>query len=111
MTMQIDTMPMPLRVDGDGVVRIGDTRVTLDTVVYAYLDGASPEEVVDRYPSLPLTAVYATISYYLYHQPAVDRYLRERERQAAAVRRRNEARAKPQGVRKRLLARRTARNQ
>lgn len=110
MTMTIEALPMPLRLDDDGVVRVGDTRVTLDTVVYAYLDGASPEEIIDRYPSLSLAAIYAAISYYLYHQPAVDQYLRERERQAATVRRQNEAQANPRGVRERLLARRTARN-
>ena len=60
MTMQIEALPMPLRVDDDGVVRVGHTRVTLDTVVVAYLDGASPEEIVNRYPSIP-TATHAAL--------------------------------------------------
>ena len=108
MTMQIEALPMPLRVDEDGVVRVDDTRVTLDTVVYAYLGGASPEEIVDRYPSLSLAAVYGVIGYYLHHRAQVDGYLREREQRTAAVRRENEARFDPRGVRERLLSRRTA---
>ena len=106
MTMRIEALPTPLRVD-DGVVRVADTRVTLDTVVSAYLDGASAEEMVDRYPSLSLAAVYGVISYYLHHRPQVDAYLREREQQAVAIRRENEARFDPRGVRERLLARRS----
>jgi uncharacterized protein (DUF433 family) len=108
MTIQIEALPTPLRVDEDGVVRVGGTRVTLDTVVSAYLDGVSPEEIVDRYPSLSLAAVYGVISYYLHHRPQVDAYLREREQQAAAVRRENEARFDPRGVRERLMGRRSA---
>ena len=110
MSMAIEALPTPLRVDDDGVVRVGDTRVTLDTVIAAYLDGASPEEIVDRYPSLALAAVYGVISYYLHHRSRVDAYLRERAQQAAAVRRENEARFNPQGVRERLLARRPSDN-
>jgi uncharacterized protein (DUF433 family) len=105
--MQIEALPTPLRVDEDGVVRVGGTRVTLDTVVSAYLGGASPEEIVDRYPSLSLAAVYGVISYYLHHGPQVDAYLRERAQQAAAIRRENEERFDPRGVRERLLTRRS----
>ncbi|MGH2585546.1 MAG: DUF433 domain-containing protein [Dehalococcoidia bacterium] len=110
MTMTIDALPTPLRVDEDGVVRVGGTRVTLDTVAYAYLGSASPEEIVDRYPALSLADVYGAISYYLHHRAQIDRYLRERERQAAAVRRQNEERFDPHGVRQQLLSRRTARD-
>lgn len=91
-TMQIETMPAPLRVDEHGVVRVGPTRVTLDTVMFAFHDGASPEEIVDRYPSLALADVYATIAYYLRHRDAVDTYLLQRQRQAEQVRRWNEQR-------------------
>lgn len=50
MTMTIAALPVPLRVHDGGVVRVGDTRVSLDTVVYAHRDGATPEEIVDRIP-------------------------------------------------------------
>lgn len=107
MTMTIATLPAPLRVDEDGVVRVGPTRVTLDTVVGAHLSGAAPEEIVDRYPSLPLADVYGVISYYLHYRLQVDAYLQQRVDQEATVRRQNEERFDPRGVRARLRARRT----
>ena len=99
---------VPLRTDTDGVVRVGKTRVTLDTVVAAFRDGATAEEIAQQYPSLRLADVYSVIGYYLDRQDEVDSYLRQRELLAAQVREQNEARSDPQGVRDRLLARRPA---
>src|SRR5438552_1344756 len=96
----------PLRMDADGVVRVGGTRVTLDTVVWEYENGASAEEVVLHYPTLDLADAYAVFSYYLQNCAEVDVYLAERRKQAEEVRRENERRFPPNGVRERLLARR-----
>jgi uncharacterized protein (DUF433 family) len=57
-----------LRVDEHGVIRVGATRVTLDTVIGGFLDGESPEAIADQYPSLSLSAVYGSITYYLSHR-------------------------------------------
>src|SRR5438552_5531631 len=84
--------PPPLKIDADGVARVGGTRVTLDTVIGAYQDGATPEEIVLGYDSLDLADVHATISLYLRHRLQVDAYLRQRQAQAERVRRENEAR-------------------
>ena len=54
MSLAILSDPPPLLVDADGVVRVGQTRVTLDTVVTAFLEGATAEEIVEQYPSLQL---------------------------------------------------------
>ena len=51
------------------------TRVTLDTVLESFLDGATPEEIVQRYPSLDLVAVYEVIAYYLRNQEQLNAYL------------------------------------
>ncbi len=98
--------PVPVATDTDGVIRVGGTRVTLDTVVAAFHDGATPEEIAQQYPSLYLADIYAVIAYYLKRQSDVDAYLQQRQQQAAEIRRQNEARFDPQGVRARLLARR-----
>ena len=100
------TPSMPLRVDAQGVVRVGRTRVTLDTVVAAFREGCTAEEIAEQYPSTDLADVYATIAYYLRDRAAVDAYLTEREAVAKDVRRQNEARWSPSGLRERLLARR-----
>jgi uncharacterized protein (DUF433 family) len=101
----------PLSRGADGVIRVGQTRVTLDTVVAAHREGATAEEIVQQYPSLELADVSAVIGFYLHHLPEVETYLRQREAQSEAIRRDNEARFDPAGVRGRLLARRAGREE
>jgi len=106
MSLSIETEPIPLKADADGVMRVGGTRVTLDTIVAAFNEGTTAEEIVHQYPSLHLADVYALIGYYLRHRPVVEAYLRQRKQQAGDVRKQNESRFDPHGVRDRLLARR-----
>jgi uncharacterized protein (DUF433 family) len=106
MPLVIEAEPVPLAEDADGVYRIAGTRVTLDTVVTAYQDGATPEEIVDQYPSIKLDHAYAVIGYYLRHRHEVDAYLSGRAAVAADVRASTEKAWPPQGLRDRLLARR-----
>jgi len=104
MSLVVTDQPIPLTTDSDGVVRVGNTRVTLDTVIDAFYEGATPETIAQQYPALTLAEVYAVISYYLHHQPEVDAYLQNRRQDAARVRQENETRFDPVGVRDRLLA-------
>jgi uncharacterized protein (DUF433 family) len=100
--------PSPLMLGADGVIRVGRTRVTLDVIVSAFDAGATPEEIVQQYPSLDLPTAYAVVAHVLQHRAEVDRYLVKREHDAAAVRQENERRFAPSGIRQRLLARRQA---
>jgi len=104
-TLQIQPIPLPLTVDKNGVVKVGGTRVTLDTVVKAFIRGATAEEIAQQYPPISLSDVYATISYYLQNRKEVDRYLEDRKKLAQTVRMENEKRLDPHGIRDRLLAR------
>jgi uncharacterized protein (DUF433 family) len=106
MELQVPPERAPIQTDVDGVIRVGGTRVTLDTVVAAFDAGATAEEIVQQYPSLALADVYSVIAYYLRHQSEVRTYLAERQGQAGQVREENERRFDPAGVRDRLLARR-----
>jgi uncharacterized protein (DUF433 family) len=106
MSPAVAAEPVPLTTDADSVVRVGGTRVTLDTLVAAFRQGASAETIADQYPSLQLADVYTVLGYYLRHQAEVDDYLERRRQHAAQVRQGNEARFSPIGVRDRLLARR-----
>jgi uncharacterized protein (DUF433 family) len=57
-------------------IRIQDTRVGIETVLYEYVHRReSPERIAERYPSLTLEQVYATITYYLRNKAAMDDYL------------------------------------
>ena len=109
MVLAIAVEPAPLKITADNVVRVGKTRVTLDTVVAVFKQGATAEEIVYRYPSLKLSDIYATIAFYLNHQQEVEAYLEQREEQAQEIRKTNEARFDPQGLRDRLLARQAER--
>lgn len=105
MSLAISAEPMPLKASLDGVVCVGGTRVTLDTIITVFKQGATAEEIVYRYPSLRLGDVYASIAFYLNHQEDVEAYLSQRQQQAKDIRQMNEARFDPQGLRDRLLVR------
>ena len=67
MSIAIVSISIPLNIDQCGVIRVTHTRVTLDTVVYAFLDGATGQDIAQRYPSLDLGDVYAVLGYCLRH--------------------------------------------
>lgn len=89
MILTIATETIPLVTDVDGVIRVGKTRMTLDTVISAFLDGATAEEITHQYPSLDLADVYLVIGYYLRRRAEVDAYLQRRREQAEKIRRGN----------------------
>ena len=101
------TETIPLRTDKDGVIRVSKTRVTFDTIVAAYLEGATAEESAVQYPVVPLADVYSVIGYYLHQKKKVHAYLKRREKFADEVRKENEARFNNSSIRERLLARQT----
>ncbi len=103
------TATIPLETDADGVIRVSKTRVTLDTIVAAFHDGATAEEIAQQYPSVPLADVYYVIGYYLRRSADLDAYLARRQGQAEEVRRQNEAHFVFTGIRARLLARHAGR--
>ena len=105
MALAVKAERLPLKVDEDGVLRVGGTRIPIDTVVYAFNTGATPEEIVLRYDSLRLDDVYLAIGYYLRHKTEVDAYLAERDRQAQENIAKIEAKLPWSEVRARLLAR------
>jgi uncharacterized protein (DUF433 family) len=65
----------------DGVYRICGTRVSLDSIVYAYRRGASPESIQRSFPSLTLEQVHGALAFYLSHQTEVDNYLVQGEKE------------------------------
>ena len=105
------TMVIPLTENEDGVIRVGHTRVRLDTIVYAFNDGYTAEEIVTQYPALNLSDIYAVIAYYLGNRAAIDRYVVERAEIAQALRGEIEAKPEYQAFRQQLLKRRDAMQQ
>jgi len=108
MSVIVSTSEIILEKDAAGVLYVGTTRVPLDTVVFAFNEGATPEEIVWRYSTLDLSQVYAAISYYLQNRAEVENYLTERAVRRAEIKAEAEARFNPKGIRERLLARRNS---
>jgi len=84
-TQELKPMSKDYVTEFDGAYRIIGTRVSLDSVVYAFLDGMSPEGIVDSFPVLTLEQVYGAIAYYLAHQTEVDAYLQQGETEFAVL--------------------------
>lgn len=106
MTLAISAETIPLTVTSEGVVRVGRTRVTLDTVVMAFLEGASAEDIQQQYPVLELSDIYSILGYYLRHKAEVDNYLSKRQQHSRSIQEDAERRFNPAGIRARLLSRR-----
>lgn len=59
----------------DQVYRIKGARIALDSIIYQFRQGRSPEAIQDAFPALSLGQVYGAIAYYLDHQAELDQYL------------------------------------
>ena len=75
MSLDLRRPALPLRRDSRGVIRVGGTRVTLESVLGAYREGESPEGILDRFPSLDLAGIHATLAWYLEHLAEAESYL------------------------------------
>jgi uncharacterized protein (DUF433 family) len=101
----VGIIDLPLSLDADQVLRVGKTRVTFDSIIQAFLYGATPEEIVQRFPSVSLADSYAVIAYYLRNKAEMDSYLAKRRQYADYVRNENERRFDVTGLRSRLINR------
>ena len=97
----------PLRMDEGGVVRVGNSRISLDLIVEQYDNGATPEDMVRAYDTLVLADVYATLGFYLRHRELVQAYLRSRVGEAEVLRAKIET-ERPRVSRDELLQRRNS---
>ncbi len=99
---------LPLVTDPNGTVRVGETRVTLDSVLEAFKNGATCEEIVLQFPVLDMSDVYLVIGFYLKNRETVEKYLSTQHLDAAQVRQKVESKFPATGIRQRLLKRLSA---
>ena len=92
----------------EGVIRVAGTRVSLDSVVRAFQDGATPEEICLDFPSLDLASVYSVLAYYLTRRETIHTYLLTQHRFVETTRQELQARHSPflAELRRRAAARR-----
>jgi uncharacterized protein (DUF433 family) len=92
-----------VRVDEHGVMRIGNSRVMLDSIVAGFEQGHSPETLQQQYPTLSLEEVYGAITYYLAHTDEVHAYLKRQDELWGAWRTKSATRSSPVVERLRAL--------
>jgi uncharacterized protein (DUF433 family) len=76
----------PFRRDEAGGIRIGSSRVTLDSILNSYQQGSTPEEIAIQFSTLHLEDIYSAIAYYLNHRQEIDDYLEQRNQQVQQIR-------------------------
>src|SRR5438445_8513867 len=107
MAVLVDTVEDIITVNEAGVWRVAGTRVSVDSVIYSFNSGASPEEIVWQFDTLDLKKIYAVINYYLHNREKVDKYLAEGEKEAKRIERRLKKEFPlPAGLKERIDARR-----
>jgi uncharacterized protein (DUF433 family) len=87
MNRELEAFPVPLRDDGHGGLRVGQTRVSLESVWHTHQQGASPAEIVQAFDTLDLADVHAVLAWALRHPEDLNAYLQRRDEEAAEVRR------------------------
>jgi len=100
------TYTVPLTYGEDGTIRIRGSRVTLDSLVHAFRQGATAEQIQDSFPSVALRDIYGAIAYYLEHQEQVELYLREQGQAAEELRHWIESRPDVSSFRAKIRTRR-----
>ena len=71
----------------DGGFWILGSRVSLDSVVYAFLNGQSAESIAQSFPVLTLEQVYGAIAFYLSNRAEIDSYIAQAKNDYEAMRR------------------------
>jgi uncharacterized protein (DUF433 family) len=71
----------------DGGYWVSGKRVSLDSVVLAFLQGFSPETIAGEcFPTLTLEEVYGAVAYYLAHRTEIDPHLKQADAEFEALR-------------------------
>ncbi len=95
MAVSFGTIPNAIRKVKGGVLRVGDSRVSLDSVIYMFNEGADAAEIRNNYDTLSLAEVHTAIAYYLHNKEKVDKYLAKRESERERAWREHEAENPP----------------
>lgn len=87
----VGTIPKPVRLVEGKTLRVGNTRVSLDSVVYAFNEGMDAAETQYNFDTLTLAEIHGAISYYLHNKAEVDKYLEHLRAEYERVRAENHA--------------------
>lgn len=102
---KFQTTSPPFRWDEVGGIRVGASRVTLDSLLASYHNGSTPQEIAIQVSVLRLEDIFTSIAYYLNHRQEIDSYLEQRKQQAQQLRQQLSQKHNLVDMRQRLLAR------
>jgi uncharacterized protein (DUF433 family) len=86
MNLILEAIPVPLKDDGHGGLRVSQTRVSLESVWHLYQQGAGPAQIVQAFDTLQPADVCAVLAWALHHREEVDAYLKRRDEEAVQTR-------------------------
>ena len=101
------TEEIPIRIDENGRMRVGNTRVLLNLVVYEFWQGRTPDSIIEAYSTLSLEDVYLAIGYYLRHREEIDAHIHREDNEARELQQKIEAKY-PARLTRELLEQRLA---
>jgi uncharacterized protein (DUF433 family) len=105
MINEFEVVSIPLETNEQGVIRVSGTRVSLDSILHAYYEGATAEEIVLRFPTCTIENIYTIISWALNNPGFVNRYLQEQTARLNQLEQEIRQEYPSPGLRDRLLAR------
>jgi uncharacterized protein (DUF433 family) len=77
--------PVGIRVDKDGRLRVGNSRVLVEGILILYRSGETAEQLLENFPTMAPEDLFATLAYYLRHRPEMDAWIDEVERETERV--------------------------
>ena len=81
MTETIETLTIYAQQTATGGWRVANSRISLDSVIFAYWEGKSAEAIAEEFPTLSAEQVYGAIAFYLRNKTEMDHYLAEQNAQ------------------------------
>src|SRR4051812_21661300 len=92
-----------VRQEPNGALRIADTRVPLDSIVYAYLGGSLPERIHEQFPAVSLEEIHGSLAFYLANREEVGECLKRQDKLWEELRRKADENPSPVVLRLRAL--------
>lgn len=77
LSMRMESMSKQYVEQRDGGYRVAGTSISLDSIVYSFLDGQTAEGIAQAFPLLTLEQVYGALAFYLANQSDIDAYLQQ----------------------------------
>ncbi|MGB7247422.1 MAG: DUF433 domain-containing protein [Phormidesmis sp.] len=91
---------------GPDDIRLQGSRIGIETILYDYIFRAmTAEELAQKWTSLTLEQIYATILYYLHNKESIDQYITDWIEYGDRMRKEQEANLSPSILRLRELRR------